>query len=104
MSNETNNYPRRVRCMGTELELRMMTAGDAEAVLAFAAALPPHDLIFLQRDIRNSKVVSPHGSNKARAARSRACSRWRMAPFAGAPPSSGTNSAGHRTWASFGSS
>ena len=35
-----------------------MSADDTEAVLAFAAALPPHDLIFLQRDIRNSKVVA----------------------------------------------
>ena len=58
MTNETNHYPRRVRCMGAELELRMMTTGDAEAVLAFAAALPPHDLIFLHRDIRSSKVVA----------------------------------------------
>jgi L-amino acid N-acyltransferase YncA len=55
---ETNSYPRRVRCMGKELELRMMTDGDSQAVLEFAAALPPHDLIFLQRDIRNPKVVA----------------------------------------------
>jgi L-amino acid N-acyltransferase YncA len=55
---ETNSYPRRVRCMGTELELRMMKDGDSRAVLEFAAALPPHDLIFLQRDIRNPKVVA----------------------------------------------
>ena len=68
MTNEKNDYPRRVRCMGTELELRMMTAGDAEAVLAFAAALPPHDLIFLQRDIRNSKVVAAWIEQSARGA------------------------------------
>jgi L-amino acid N-acyltransferase YncA len=55
---ETNSYPRPVRCMGTELELRIMRDGDARAVLEFAAALPPHDLIFLQRDIRNPKVVA----------------------------------------------
>jgi L-amino acid N-acyltransferase YncA len=55
---ETNSYPRRVRCMGTELELRMMRDGDSQAVLEFAAALPPHDLIFLERDIRNPKVVA----------------------------------------------
>jgi L-amino acid N-acyltransferase YncA len=68
MTNEANNYPRRVRCMGTEVELRMMTAGDAQAVLAFAAALPPHDLIFLQRDIRNSKVVAAWIEQSARGA------------------------------------
>ncbi len=56
--NETANYPRRVRCTDTEVELRLMTPDDAEGVLAFAAALPPHDLIFLQRDIRNPKVVA----------------------------------------------
>ena len=45
-----------------------MTAGDAEAVLAFAAALPPHDLIFLQRMIRNSKVVAAWIEQSARGA------------------------------------
>jgi RimJ/RimL family protein N-acetyltransferase len=44
--------------MGNEFELRIMSDGDAQAVLEFAAALPPHDLIFLQRDIRNPKVVA----------------------------------------------
>jgi L-amino acid N-acyltransferase YncA len=58
MSKPIHSYPRRIRCAGTELELRVMSADDTEAVLAFAAALPPHDLIFLQRDIRNSKVVA----------------------------------------------
>ena len=36
------DYPRRVRCLGTEIELRLMGAGDAERVLAFAATLPAH--------------------------------------------------------------
>jgi L-amino acid N-acyltransferase YncA len=35
-----------------------MTAADAAAALAFAAALPAHDLLFLQRDIRSPKVVA----------------------------------------------
>jgi L-amino acid N-acyltransferase YncA len=44
--------------MDREVELRLMSAGDAEETLAFAAALPAHDLLFLQRDIRNPKVVA----------------------------------------------
>lgn len=39
-------------------ELRPMTAQDAPAILAFAAALPIADLLFLQRDIRVEKVVA----------------------------------------------
>jgi L-amino acid N-acyltransferase YncA len=56
--NETNKLPRRIRCGTTDLALRFMTAADTAPVLAFAAALPPHDLLFLQRDIRNPKVVA----------------------------------------------
>lgn len=55
---ETDRYPRRVRCLGSELELRHMTDRDTHSVLEFAARLPPHDLIFLHRDIRNAKVVA----------------------------------------------
>jgi L-amino acid N-acyltransferase YncA len=55
---ETLSYPRRIRVGETEYELRLMTANDAEAALAFANALPPHDLLFMQRDIRNAKVVA----------------------------------------------
>lgn len=36
---------------GIALSLREMTAADRDAVLAFARALPPHDLLFLRRDI-----------------------------------------------------
>ncbi len=42
----------------TMVQIRPMEAGDARAVLAFAAALPLHDLLFLQRDIRNARVVA----------------------------------------------
>jgi L-amino acid N-acyltransferase YncA len=38
-------------------EIRPMTAGDAAAVLAFARALPAHDLLFLPRDITHPKVL-----------------------------------------------
>ena len=57
MTNEAPRYPRRIRCSNAEFELRLMNAADADAALAFAKLLPPHDLLFLQRDIRNPKVV-----------------------------------------------
>ena len=36
---------------GVALSLREMTSADRDAVLAFAQSLPPHDLLFLRRDI-----------------------------------------------------
>jgi RimJ/RimL family protein N-acetyltransferase len=51
-------YPRNVTCDGTEIELRRMGAADEGAVLAFAKKLPPHDLLFMRRDLRQPKVLS----------------------------------------------
>jgi L-amino acid N-acyltransferase YncA len=50
--------PRALDCGGERLELRAMTASDEAPVLAFAQALPEHDLLFLRRDITQPKVVS----------------------------------------------
>jgi L-amino acid N-acyltransferase YncA len=58
MTNETPRYPRSIRCNSIDYDLRLMTAADAETAVAFAKTLPPHDLLFLQRDIRNPKVVA----------------------------------------------
>ena len=41
-----------------KIEVRRMRPDDAAAVMEFALALPPHDLLFLQRDIRNARVVA----------------------------------------------
>jgi RimJ/RimL family protein N-acetyltransferase len=41
-----------------DFSLRPMQAGDADAVLAFAQALPTHDLLFLPRDITQPKVMA----------------------------------------------
>jgi RimJ/RimL family protein N-acetyltransferase len=41
----------------TGIEVRDMRAGDEPAVLAFARELPPHDLLFLPRDITQPKVL-----------------------------------------------
>jgi RimJ/RimL family protein N-acetyltransferase len=41
-----------------QYEMRPMRAEDSDAVLAFARALPRHDLLFLPRDITQPKVMS----------------------------------------------
>lgn len=51
-------YPRTVPLGDSTAELRFMRAGDEAAVLAFASALPPHDLLFLPRDITHPKVLA----------------------------------------------
>ena len=56
--NETRSYPRRVNTEAGEIEFRLMTRADEAAVLAFAKALPTHDLLFLPRNISQPKVLS----------------------------------------------
>jgi RimJ/RimL family protein N-acetyltransferase len=55
---ETRSYPRRVNTEAGEIEFRLMTRADEVAVLAFAKALPTHDLLFLPRNISQPKVLS----------------------------------------------
>jgi L-amino acid N-acyltransferase YncA len=61
-------YPRTVALGVTEVELRYMRGGDEAAVLAFARALPPHDLLFLPRDITHPKVLEAWRSEIERGA------------------------------------
>lgn len=51
-------YPRVVKAKAHQITLRPVTRDDAAALAAFASELPVHDLLFLQRDIRNPKVVT----------------------------------------------
>ena len=53
----TRSYPRQVECGGSPVEVARMTAADRDALVAFVATLPPHDLLFLPRDISHPKVV-----------------------------------------------
>ncbi|WP_422095845.1 GNAT family N-acetyltransferase [Variovorax sp.] len=53
----TRLYPRTLPHADGEIALRRMDAADAGAVLAFAQALPTHDLLFLPRDITQPKVM-----------------------------------------------
>ena len=55
---ETRSYPRRINTEAGEIEFRLMTRADEAAVLAFAKALPTHDLLFLPRNISQPKVLS----------------------------------------------
>jgi L-amino acid N-acyltransferase YncA len=50
-------YPKTVKLGGVPVTLRYMTAADGPAVLAFARALPAHDLLFLRRDITQPDAV-----------------------------------------------
>lgn len=51
-------YPRTVTAGRRTITLRLLERSDADALVAFASALPPHDLLFLLRDVRNPKVVA----------------------------------------------
>ena len=60
MAGETwaEQYPKTVTLPeGRELELRLMTAADRDAVLAFARSLPYEDLLFLRLDLTEPTVV-----------------------------------------------
>ncbi|MBV8771749.1 MAG: GNAT family N-acetyltransferase [Deltaproteobacteria bacterium] len=51
-------YPQEVRIKDdNHVTLRLMTAGDRDSMLAFAQALPSHDLLFLRRDITRAEVI-----------------------------------------------
>lgn len=50
-------YPTTRRAGNREITLRHMTGDDRAAVLAFARALPEHDLLFLRRDITQAPAV-----------------------------------------------
>jgi len=52
------DYPRTVKLQdGSSATLRLMTPKDDKAVLSFAKALPPDDLLFLRTDITDPAVV-----------------------------------------------
>jgi RimJ/RimL family protein N-acetyltransferase len=54
----TEHYPRRLVLPGGEqVEIRMMTAADRDAMLTFARNLPEEDLMFLRVDLTEDSVV-----------------------------------------------
>ena len=50
-------YPAAGTVGGRSVTLRLMDAGDGDAILAFARGLPEHDLLFLRRDITQPDQV-----------------------------------------------
>jgi N-acetylglutamate synthase-like GNAT family acetyltransferase len=58
MSSDIRTYPLHVTTEAGDIELRMMSAADEAAVLEFAQQLPPHDLLFLPRNISEPKVLA----------------------------------------------
>jgi L-amino acid N-acyltransferase YncA len=60
------DYPRAVTLDDkTAISLRLMTASDADRIMAFARALPEQDLLFLRVDITDPKVVGQWVQNIA---------------------------------------
>lgn len=51
-------YPRRVSTEAGEIEFRLMREADQAAVQEFARQLPVHDLLFLPRNITETKVLA----------------------------------------------
>ena len=57
-TNIADQYPKAVRLPeGAEVEIRLMTAVDRDAVLSFARNLPQEDLLFLRVDLTEDSVV-----------------------------------------------
>jgi N-acetylglutamate synthase-like GNAT family acetyltransferase len=56
--NSTRTYPMIVSVADEDYEVRYMTAADGEVVSRFAHQLPPHDLLFMRRDITEPKVLA----------------------------------------------
>jgi len=58
MKNEAlREYPREAHLDGGAMTLRYMTTADRAAALAFARALPSHDILFLRRDITQPEAI-----------------------------------------------
>jgi N-acetylglutamate synthase-like GNAT family acetyltransferase len=58
MNPAMRSYPRTMTCDGTPITVEPMVPGDAQALAAFVATLPAHDLLFLTRDITHPKVLA----------------------------------------------
>jgi RimJ/RimL family protein N-acetyltransferase len=58
INSNSHKLPRRIACGGSTLELALLTGGDGEALAAFSAAMPAHDLLFPRRDISQPKVIA----------------------------------------------
>lgn len=53
-----DTFPKTIELTRGAGSLHLMSRADEEVVLRFAQALPPHDLMFLRRDITRPEVIS----------------------------------------------
>jgi len=59
-----SKYPKAIKLPdGTAVEIRLMTGDDATAILNFAQALPPEDLLFLRVDLTQPEVIDDWVAN-----------------------------------------
>ena len=52
------NYPLHVELKGRAYQIRQLQPSDGDAILKFAASLPPHDLLYMRRDITTDAGVT----------------------------------------------
>ena len=52
------NYPLHIELKGRTYQIRQMQASDGEAIMRFASNLPPHDLLYMRRDITTETGVN----------------------------------------------
>jgi L-amino acid N-acyltransferase YncA len=57
MTETSRRYPHSIECAGKQIEIALMTSHDRDAVVAFVATLPAHDLLFVPRDIGRPQVI-----------------------------------------------
>ena len=66
MTTTTDAYPKTVKLPdGSDVELRSLNADDGPAIVAFARALAPQDLLFLRVDLTQEDVVAGWIANAA---------------------------------------
>ncbi|MFP6806829.1 MAG: GNAT family N-acetyltransferase [Pseudomonadales bacterium] len=58
MSDLEGRYPIQLTMKGESIGLSLLTGSDRDDVVEFVSQLPPHDLLFLARDIQEPKVVA----------------------------------------------
>ncbi|MFD1555081.1 GNAT family N-acetyltransferase [Paraburkholderia silviterrae] len=57
MTQTSRSYPLSIESAGRQIEIAPMTSDDRDAVIAFIATLPVHDLLFVPRDVRRPEVI-----------------------------------------------
>src|ERR1700716_4620841 len=57
-TSDRRSYPLHGATEAGDIQFRLMGPADEAAVLAFAQALPAHDLLFLPRNISEPRVLS----------------------------------------------